>query len=64
MYIWMHVYINIYMFVCAYIYIYIYIFTNPSIQAGCNTWPFFFRVEFGKFEFKVFLLLDRSPYKG
>ena len=39
----------------AYMTIYIYAFINPSVQAGCDTWPIF---EFNKFEFRVFLLLD------
>ena len=31
---------------------------NPFVQAGCDTRSIFLR----RFEFKVFLLLDRLPY--
>ena len=34
------------------------IFTNPSTRAGYDTRSIFFKTEFNRFEFRVFLLLD------
>ena len=36
-------------------------FFNPSARAGCDTGSIF-KAEFYRFEFRVFLLLDRLPY--
>ena len=34
------------------------IFTNPSTRARYDTRSIFFKAEFNRFEFRVFLLLD------
>ena len=38
----------------------LYVFINPSARAGCDTKFIFKR----RFEFRVFLLLDRLPYQN
>ena len=45
-----------------YTYLFIYLFTNPSAQAGYDTRSVFSRVY--RFEFRVFLLLERLPLQG
>ena len=54
-----HTHTHIYTHTYIYIYIYIYIYTNPSKRAGCVTRTSF--MQFNRFEFRVFLLLDELP---
>ena len=37
---------------------------NPSARAGYETRSVFFKAEFNRFEFRVFLLLDKLPQQG
>ena len=38
-------------------------FTNPSARAGYDTRSIF-KAKFNRFEFRVFLLLDKLPHQG